>query len=74
MINGEKWLKNGLQCELKIIQKIKITTHQVHYSLPIKPSPNLPNDLSNCSLSVLMFCLKELSSVSAEEPKNHFSK
>ncbi|CAH8292538.1 uncharacterized protein YbbC (DUF1343 family) [Mariniflexile fucanivorans] len=45
MINGEKWLKNGIQCELKVIP-IKNYTHQMPYSLPIKPSPNLPNDKS----------------------------
>ena len=45
MINGEKWLKNGVQCELKVIP-IKNYTHQMAYSLPIKPSPNLPNDTS----------------------------
>jgi len=45
MINGEKWLKNGIQCELKVIP-IKNYTHQMSYSLPIKPSPNLPNDAS----------------------------
>tara|TARA_R110002049_G_scaffold131554_7_gene290341 strand:- start:2309 stop:3631 length:1323 start_codon:yes stop_codon:yes gene_type:complete len=43
MINGEKWLKNGAQCELKVIP-IKNYTHKTAYSLPIKPSPNLPND------------------------------
>ena len=43
MINGEKWLKNGVQCELTVIP-IKNYTHQSSYSLPIKPSPNLPND------------------------------
>ncbi|MEN3322615.1 DUF1343 domain-containing protein [Mariniflexile soesokkakense] len=45
MINGEKWLKNGIQCELKVIPN-KNYTHQTTYSLPIKPSPNLPNDTS----------------------------
>ncbi|SMG33819.1 Uncharacterized conserved protein YbbC, DUF1343 family [Marivirga sericea] len=45
MINGQKWLKNELQCELKII-KNKNYSHSDPYSLPIKPSPNLPNDLS----------------------------
>lgn len=45
MINGEKWLKNELQCKLKII-KNKNYKHNDSYSLPIKPSPNLPNDLS----------------------------
>lgn len=45
MINGEKWLKNNLQTNLKVI-KIKNYNHSNFYSLPIKPSPNLPNDLS----------------------------
>ena len=43
MINGEKWLKNGVQCQLTVIP-VKNYTHQTTYSLPIKPSPNLPND------------------------------
>lgn len=45
MINGEKWLKNGLQCQLTVIP-VKNYTHQTAYNLPIKPSPNLPNDLA----------------------------
>lgn len=45
MINGEKWLKNEVQCNLEIIP-LKNYTHQTRYSLPIKPSPNLPNDHS----------------------------
>ena len=45
MINGEKWLKNGIQCDLKVIP-LKHYTHETSYSLPIKPSPNLPNDKS----------------------------
>ena len=43
MINGEKWLKNGITCELKIIE-MKNYNHSKSYSLPVKPSPNLPND------------------------------
>ena len=43
MINGEGWLENGVKCDLTII-KLKNYTHQTEYSLPIKPSPNLPND------------------------------
>lgn len=43
MINGEKWLKNGVQCELNIIP-VKNYSRDSTYSLPIKPSPNLPND------------------------------
>jgi uncharacterized protein YbbC (DUF1343 family) len=45
MINGEKWLANEAQCEITIIP-IKYYTHDTFYSLPIRPSPNLPNDQS----------------------------
>ncbi len=45
MINGQKWLKNGVNCDLTIIE-MKNYTHQTPYSLPIKPSPNLPNDVA----------------------------
>jgi uncharacterized protein YbbC (DUF1343 family) len=45
MINGEKWLKNGVQCDLTVIP-LKNYNHNSTYSLPIKPSPNLPNDKS----------------------------
>ena len=45
MINGERWLKNGVQCDLKVIP-LDNYSHKTIYSLPIKPSPNLPNDKS----------------------------
>jgi uncharacterized protein YbbC (DUF1343 family) len=45
MINGEKWLENASQCEIIIIP-VKNYTHHTFYSLPIRPSPNLPNDKS----------------------------
>lgn len=45
MINGEKWLKNGVQADLTVVP-LKNYTHQRHYILPIPPSPNLPNDKS----------------------------
>ncbi|WP_298764793.1 DUF1343 domain-containing protein [uncultured Polaribacter sp.] len=45
MINGEKWLKNGIKCDLNVIP-LKNYTHQTKYSLAIRPSPNLPNDKS----------------------------
>lgn len=45
MINGEKWLKGGLQADLKVIP-VANWTHGTAYNLPVKPSPNLPNDLS----------------------------
>ena len=54
MINGEKWLENGIQCELKVIP-LKNYTHQTFYSLPIKPSPNLPNDKAINLYSSLCF-------------------
>ena len=43
MINGEKWLKNGIQCDIRIV-KMENYDHEKKYSLPVKPSPNLPND------------------------------
>ncbi|MDT0556701.1 exo-beta-N-acetylmuramidase NamZ family protein [Patiriisocius hiemis] len=43
MINGEGWLTNKVKCELTIIT-MENYTHDTPYSLPIKPSPNLPND------------------------------
>jgi uncharacterized protein YbbC (DUF1343 family) len=43
MINGEKWLKDGVQCKLTVIPCTGYTRN-MQYSLPVKPSPNLPND------------------------------
>lgn len=43
MVNGEKWLKNGVKCDLTVIP-LQNYTHKSEYSLPIRPSPNLPND------------------------------
>ncbi|MBC6365177.1 exo-beta-N-acetylmuramidase NamZ domain-containing protein [Algoriphagus sp. AK58] len=45
MINGEKWLKGGLTVDLKVIP-VANWTHAQAYSLPVKPSPNLPSDLA----------------------------
>lgn len=45
MINGEHWHKAGRSCELTVIP-VKNYTHNMLYSLPVRPSPNLPNDLS----------------------------
>ena len=45
MLNGEGWLKNGVRCDLIVI-KCKNYTHKSFYELPIKPSPNLPNQTS----------------------------
>ncbi|WP_395062958.1 exo-beta-N-acetylmuramidase NamZ domain-containing protein [Flavobacterium sp.] len=55
MINGEKWLKNGIQCKLKVIPCLNYN-HQLSYSLPVKPSPNLPNDQAiNLYASICLF-------------------
>ena len=43
MINGEGWLANGVACDLTVV-KVKNYTHSTHYTLPVKPSPNLPNN------------------------------
>lgn len=43
MINGEKWLKNGIHCTLTVIPCTNYS-REMQYSLPVKPSPNLPND------------------------------
>lgn len=45
MINGEKWLEGERSCDLTVIE-MSGYTHEMEYSLPVKPSPNLPNDLS----------------------------
>jgi uncharacterized protein YbbC (DUF1343 family) len=45
MLNGEQWLKNGVKCDLKVI-KCSNYTHSTFYELPVKPSPNLPNQNS----------------------------
>ena len=45
MINSEKWLKKDIQCKLTVIPCLNYT-HNSRYTLPIKPSPNLPNQLS----------------------------
>jgi uncharacterized protein YbbC (DUF1343 family) len=43
MINGEGWLEGGKKCALEIIQ-LKNWNHNDFYSLPVRPSPNLPTD------------------------------
>ncbi|MCO4822815.1 MAG: DUF1343 domain-containing protein [Flavobacteriaceae bacterium] len=45
MINGEKWLINGIQCDIRIIP-CENYARDMSYSLTIRPSPNLPNDQS----------------------------
>ncbi len=42
MLNGEKWLAKKVVCKLTVIS-CKNYDHTTFYTLPIKPSPNLPN-------------------------------
>ena len=56
MLNGEGWLKNHVQCRLKIV-KVANYNHSLAYTLPVNPSPNL-----NTEKSILMYpsvCLFE---------------
>ncbi|WP_209404082.1 exo-beta-N-acetylmuramidase NamZ domain-containing protein [Pseudozobellia sp. WGM2] len=45
MLNGEGWLEGGKKADLKVIS-LDNWTYETEYSLPIRPSPNLPNDKS----------------------------
>ncbi|MFV8328429.1 exo-beta-N-acetylmuramidase NamZ domain-containing protein [Flavobacterium sp. ZS1P14] len=55
MINGEKWLKNAVKCKLTVIPCVNYD-RKMDYSLPVKPSPNLPNDQSiNLYASLCLF-------------------
>ncbi|HEU5289349.1 MAG TPA: DUF1343 domain-containing protein [Cyclobacteriaceae bacterium] len=40
MANGEGWLKDKVKCKLKIIP-VANYNHEMPYTLPVKPSPNL---------------------------------
>lgn len=42
MINGERWLKDGVQCDLNVVM-CEGYDHKTYYNLPVGPSPNLPN-------------------------------
>ncbi|MEM8567685.1 MAG: DUF1343 domain-containing protein, partial [Bacteroidota bacterium] len=45
MINDEGWLENDVKCNLRVIP-VKNYDHSLSYELPVKPSPNLPNQKS----------------------------
>jgi uncharacterized protein YbbC (DUF1343 family) len=45
MINGEGWLQDEMKCTLTVIPCLNYT-HDSTYILPIRPSPNLPNQTS----------------------------
>ncbi len=41
MVNGERWMKDGLQCDLEVIP-LEGWTHHTFVELAVAPSPNLP--------------------------------
>jgi len=45
MLDGEGWLQNSVKCDLTVI-KCTEYTHNTLYEIPIRPSPNLPNQNS----------------------------
>jgi uncharacterized protein YbbC (DUF1343 family) len=56
MINGEGWLSGKIKCDIRIIP-VANYTHDMPYTLPVKPSPNL-----NTQQSILLYpstCLFE---------------
>lgn len=56
MLNGEGWLANGAKCKIKIIS-VANYRHDMPYTLPVYPSPNL-----NTQQSVMLYpslCLFE---------------
>ncbi len=61
MINGEKWLKNGIQASIKVVP-CKNYSHKDKYVLPIPPSPNLPN--MNAVYAYPSLCFFEGTSIS----------
>ena len=55
MINGQKWLKSKVSCKLTVIPCLNYN-RKLSYSLPVKPSPNLPNDQAvNLYASLCLF-------------------
>ena len=61
MIKGEKWIENSEKLDLEVI-KVDDWDHTMEYELPIRPSPNLPNQQS-----ILLYpslCLFEQTTVS----------
>lgn len=43
MIKGEKWINQAEALDLVVVA-MRYYRREMHYSLPVKPSPNLPND------------------------------
>lgn len=44
MVNNEGWLKNNIKCKLMVIALKNYDRTKFVSNLPVKPSPNLPND------------------------------
>lgn len=44
MVNGEGWLKDSLRCQLTVIPLKNYDRSKFVSGLPVKPSPNIPND------------------------------
>lgn len=56
MLNGEGWLKNKVKCKITVIKNLNYD-HNMEYTLPVKPSPNL-----NTQQAILLYpstCLFE---------------
>lgn len=68
MINGEKWLANGVQCDLEVIP-LEGYTHETRYELPVAPSPNLQTPEAIFLYPSL--CFFEGASVSVGRGTNH---
>ena len=49
MLNGEGWLAGGVKCKIKVIP-VANYNHDMPYTLPVKPSPNL-----NTQQSVMLY-------------------
>ncbi|WP_345951663.1 DUF1343 domain-containing protein [Mucilaginibacter sp. PAMB04274] len=49
MINGEGWLKGRIKCKLKVVKMLNYQ-HNLPYTLPVNPSPNL-----NTAQSILLY-------------------
>lgn len=49
MVNGQGWLTNKVKADIKIIP-VANYTHDMHYELPVSPSPNL-----NTQQSILLY-------------------
>ena len=68
MVNGEKWLKDGVECDYTVIELLEYD-HSRSEALPIAPSPNLPT--YNSILYYPWLCFFEGTVVSVGRGTNH---